>query len=355
MRHVFLTGMLCVIMAACSRTPEPELTNDFFATVKQSADGRRVTSTLAPVDSFALSDYGVPESYFMAVHGQWIYARADGQGKILAVDRNDFDTYRFVGEGVGEGHGELLEQSGPKEFDVSDNYVVAINRRHQLARFSTDGTYVDESRIEHGPERLAAVSDDRVLTLDATGTDAYLILLSQLDGTVIHRIGRLYSEEGREAKGMIFPLQYSGFVDYHDGSVYYAAYAEPVIKKYALDGELLFSVATIDDFPTSERNYVVDGNYITYAPDMLFSSANVHAYGRYLIVQPIMDDHGETARVLDVYDADTGTYVRSHGVTSPPSDLAFDDEYLYMLQRDYNPALGEMDKYVKLYRNVLAD
>ena len=209
MRHVFLMGMLCVVMAACSRAPEPEpepelaSDDDFFATAKQSADGRRVTSTLAPVDSFALSDYGVPESYFMAVHGQWIYARADGQGRILAVDKKDFGTYRFIGEGVGEGHGELLETPGPKEFDVSDNYVVAINRRHQLARFSMDGTYMDEPRVEHGPERLAAVGDDRVLTLDATGTDAYLILLSQLDGTVIHRIGRLYREEERGAKGMI--------------------------------------------------------------------------------------------------------------------------------------------------------
>ena len=352
-QYYVLAAMLCIGIAACTPSAPQQSgsadASDFLSKQAQSVDEREVAATLVPVDSFSLSSYDVFEAYRLVVDDQRIYVRAEGLGKILAVDKNDYGTYTFIGQGRGEGHGEL---AGPGDFDISADHIVASNRPFQLARFTKDGAYLDEPAIDHRPERLVVTDDGELLTFDVANSD-YLFMLMNADGTAAR--GIVAVPESEEGEALIGPLRYSGFVDYHRGQIYYASYAESLIKKFAPDGSELFSVSTIDNYPSSASNYIRDANVVRYSPNFLFSSINLHVYGGYILVQPAMDHHGQMLNYLDVYDADTGAYVRSYGVTYPPTDYAADDNYLYLLQLDRSPETGELDKYIKRYENMLRD
>ena len=282
---------------------------------------------------------------------QQIYLGDSRLGKILVIDKEDFGTHRFIGHGRGEGPGEVAAFRG---YGVSDQHLVLANRTHSVSRFTLAGKFVAEHPVDQYITRLAVTEDGKALTFDNASSDN-LILVSDVDGTVMHRIGKVQNTENQ---GLAWPLRYSGFLEYHNGHIYYAGYSESVIKKYTLDGTLLFSVSTIDNHP-GEINYVETvgetSRVMSFSPHALYASLNIQVYGEYCLVQPESDDDGVTLRYLDVYDAATGEYIKSYGVTRPSMDFAVDDDHLVMLQADRNPETDESDRYVKLYDNVLRD
>lgn len=347
-----LACVLCVGIAACFNAPSSTESEDFFRKVEQTADERVVVSTLAALDSFALSDYDVFNAQHIEVDEHWIYA-ADGRlGKVLAVDKEDVGSYRFIGHGLGEGPGEI---AALRDFDVSDGHLVLANRQHRLARFTTEGTFVGEQIIDHEPRQLEIMEDGKVLTYDNTyGENLFMVI--DVEGTVVHGMGIV--RNAVEELGAGWLLRSSGFVDYYGGHIYYTGYSESLIKKYALDGTLVFSVATIDNHP-SEINYTEtvgeSSRIIGYAPTALYASLNIAVYGRYFLIRPAINADYVVLRYLDVYDNATGEYIRSYRVAHAPIDFALDDEHLFMLQADRNLETGESDRYIKIYDNVLRD
>ncbi len=332
------------------QTPSDTAPESFFSKEAQIAEERVVVARLAAVDSVALSDYDAFNTYNIVVDDQRIYVSDSRQGKFLAIAKGDHESYRFIGHGLGEGPGELTSFSG---FDVSDQHIVVANKPYRIARYTVSGSFVGETSTDQRVTRLKATEDDGVLIFSAMSDD-HLFTLMDVDGAVIRKIGKVTDAlETTEPSRM---LRYTGFVEYDKGYIYYAGYSESLIKKYARDGTLLFSVSTIDNHP-GELNYVETVGetqaIIGYADTALYASLDIVVYGSYCLVQPASDDDGVTLRYLDVYDADTGRYIESYSVSKPPLGYTVDDDHLYMLQSDTHPETGERGIYVKVYDNVL--
>ena len=350
--RVVLACLLSAGIVACNSYPSRTEPEDFFQKVEQTASERVVVSTLKAIDSLNLADFDVFNAQRIAVDEKWIYAGGGQTGTILAVAKADFGLHRFIGHGLGEGPGESI---GLRDFDVSNEHLVLANRQHRLARFTKDGTLVDEQIIDHEPLQLEIIEDGRVLTFDnAYGENLFMVI--DRDGNVVPGMGFVRNAVADIGPGWM--LRSMGYVDYQDGHIYYAGYSESLIKKYALDGTLVFSVSTIDAHP-SELNYTeTEGEtrrIMGYAPTALYASLNIGVYGRYCLIRPAIDANGVVLRYLDVYDTTSGEYVKSYSVARSPRDFAFDEEYLFMLVSDRNPTTGERNRYVKIYDNVLSD
>lgn len=351
-RRIALVVMLCVASTACCDAPDSSESEDFFSKTTQTARERVVESTLVPVDSFPLSRYDAFDVSDIAVDDDWIYTADSKMGKVLAVDKEDFTSYRLIGLGPGEGPGET---SGLRGLDISDEHIILANRPHRLARFAKKGSFIDELTIDHRPRRFWVTEAGKVVTYDPTSAP-HLFMVLDRNGAVQNAIVDMrdvFDEFGAGAT-----LRFSGFADFHNGHIYFSGYSESLFKKYSLDGTLIFSVATIDNH-SSEDSYTEtvmgEMRILSYTDTALYSSRNLEAYGRYCLIQPVLDDDGTILPYLDVYDAANGEYVRSYRVSRPPVEYVADAEHLYMLQADRNPETGESDRYVKIYDNVLRE
>lgn len=345
-----LASVLAMSIAACSGTPSPGEPEDFLHKVAQAATERVVDSRLMALDSLALSAYDVFNPQRIVVDEDWIFVNDVKKGLVLAVAREDYERYRFIGHGPGEGPGET---SGFRGFDVHDDVLVLANRPGRLARFSIEGAFVGEQVIAQHARRLEAVEDGAVMVMDALNAE-YLWTAIGVGGTEVEGAGMVPNPAREERMG--WSLRAEGAIDYHEGYIYFAGYAESLIKKYSLDGRLQFSVSTIDNH-SSEHSYRERESgsmrIAGYTDTALFSARNIRAYGRYCLIRPLSDAEGNALRYLDVYDTTAGKYVRSYPVSRPPSDYALHDAHLFMLEMDDNPESGERDWYVKIYDNVL--
>ena len=343
-------GVLCIGFGACTNAPPRTDPEDFFAKVEQTAVERVVVTELEAVDSLLLSDYDVFSPRRIEVDNQWIYVSDAGTGNVIAIAKEDYGSYRFIGHGIGEGPGEV---KGSPDFDVSGGYLVWETNPYRLSRFTTAGVFVEDITIDHDPWKLELTEDNRVLTFDHRSTD-FLFRVMHADGTVMQQVGKVH--DALENPGPGRTLRYAGSMEYSNGHLYFAGYSESLIKKYALDGTLVFSVSTIDNHP-SEINYVetvgATSVVMGYSPAALYSSLGITVYGNYCLIQPASDDDGVTLRYLDVYDATTGEYVESYGVSIPSRAYTVDDEYIIMLQLGVNPKTGDRETYVKFFDNVL--
>ena len=346
-----MMALACVSIASAAALSVDKL-DGFLAKEEQPVQKRVVASYLAPVDSFPLSAYDAFESYSIAVDDYWIYAPIARSGRVLAVSKEDFESFRLIGRGTGEGPGEM---KGLRGLDVSRHHIVLGNQPHKVARFNKAGQLVGQHEIDHRPSRLRVSQDGRVLTFDPNSPD-YLFRVLGVDGTVLHEMVDMSGTFEELGPGV--SLRLSGFVDFHDDHVYYACYSESLLKKFSLDGTEVFSVSTIDNH-SSEANYAeaMMGEFRTwtYSDAAIFSTIRMEVYGRYCLLKSGRDADGVMPRCLDLYDTDTGRYVRSYGFSRPPIHFVAGDEHLYLLLADLNPRTGERDKYVKIYENVLRD
>ncbi len=347
--------VVCAIgmgIVACSGSPSSTEPEDFLHKVPQTATERVVDSRLVATDSLRLSDYDVLTPRRILVDVDWIFVDDVGEGRILAVAKEDFETHRFIGRGTGEGPGEMSRFRG---FDVLDGELVLANRPGRLSRYTFEGELVGELVIGQHPVRIAAVGDGAVAVLDPLNGDHLLTVVNATGGATGGQ--GMVPNPAAELR-MAWHLRSMGAIDYHDGHIYFAGFSESLIKKYSLDGELVYSVATIDNH-SSELNYMESESESViaagYTEQALYSALNIRVYGRYSLVQPVRDDAGEVLRYLDAYDATTGKYEGSYAVSEPPEDYAMDAEHLYMLEWDDNPESGERDAFIKVYDNVLGD
>ena len=341
-----------ILIVACSGDTVEKARDNFFDKELQAATERIIAATINPVDSLNLSDYGVFNGILIEVDDRWIYVADWKVNKVLAIAKGEHGSYRFIGHGTGDGPGEA---DGFADIAVGSGNIYSITHPHRIATFTAAGAFISDTQIDIPVGRLAVAGDKNILAFAPKSTD-YLFHLIDADGLTTDAFGQVTTEEPDLGPGNF--LRYAGSVEVHDGHLYYAGFSESLFKKYTLDGELVYSVATIDNH-SSEHSYFVqllDGmNIARYTPQALFSTISIAVYDRYCIVQPADDTYGVRHRVFDVYDTKSGQYVESYGIYGMPTRFALDDGHIYTIEKDLNPETGETDRYVKIYDNMLGD
>ncbi len=341
---------LLLVVAACSSSPADKAERDFFSKREQSKKGRTVTAQMQAIDSLNLSDYEVFRGSLIRIDNGRIYVSDGGLGKVVAIDKRDPTSFRFIGAGKGQGPGEV---TGFSDFAVDDQKIVLASR-HRVITWSKSGTLSRDLRVELQVRRLRPLASDLFIILSPASLD-YLFNIIDGDGGVVRSFERVGLESGAS-------LKYEGRIDVDARHVYYAGYSESLIRKYTLEGDLVYSVATIDNH-SSEVNYVTSDLAegivaMGYTQWALYATLGIAVYGDYLLVQPAPDRNQDVPDLLafDVYDASDGQYLETYSLSGLPNSFAVDDDHIYTVETDRDFETGRIgDRYIKIYPNVLRD
>lgn len=198
--------------------------------------------------------------------------------------------------------------------------------------WDTDGDFRDEFRYKNlHPRRIQLNSNNNIVILSHfffVDGERTLLQIINPDGNPVSSFGTVTEENYSSLKAEGFML-----TDEED-NVYYTGYSEHVLKKWDSEGNLLYSVISIDDYP-SEANYATMGG-----GDQKVSGYLEHAYfnavGTALHEDKWIIIHGglyeeSSHSILDIYDRNNGQYLFTVELPYKTKQIAVDDHYLYAL------------------------
>jgi len=232
--------------------------------------------------------------------------------------------------------------NGISDFQVNHDSLYLFLQRRTIV-WSTSGAYITDITREVGVYRGEVLGGGETLVSDPTSSTHLF--------NIVNEEGKTERGFVRTELGRLTPLHYEGDIAFDGEHLFFAGVPESLIKKYTLDGRQLFSVATIDNYP-SEINYVqfeASGGRMAmgYAPGALLSTAVIEVYDGYLLTVPIHDYDQTTFSYIDVYDAENGRYLATYDLARMPQSLAVDAKGIYTLEYEGN------DAYLKRYENFL--
>jgi len=322
MRNLTTLGTaLLFILASCSqKLPE----QDFFTHTVQSTDERVIDHYVSAIDSFSLfRKYDIASATELRITNDTLLIPDSDQKRLVRINGNDPTLFESSSLQEGEGPGELGNMQG---LDTNETGVlIADSQQRKVVLLPASGEGLKEQRTaQHSPHRISWIS-----------ADTYAILSPISDETVFHLLS---IEEGHlrsfgPAVSPPNPLKYEGHIQSAGQHLYYAGLAEPVLKKYTRQGELVYARATVDNFPT-------EGNYFTsedsefamfrYTAWALYSTYHFTVSDDYWIVVPVPEEEfEETHRVIDLYHLADGSYSHSVGLDRNLRLVALRTDYLF--------------------------
>ncbi|NBC26668.1 MAG: hypothetical protein GVY08_07400 [Bacteroidetes bacterium] len=176
------------------------------------------------------------------------------------------------------------------------------------------------------PARVALGDNENVLIYTPI-TPEFLFNQSDLEGNTIGGFSTLGDLAGHNA------LKYTGRVVVKNNHLYFAGHSESILKKYDLDGDLMFSRTTIDDWP-ADFNYVVfkagEGQVGSrYSEGALFAFNNFDVWDKYIVTIPHHNGDPDY-KYLDVYSRSDSYYLGTLTTDDFPYDITIDDKFIYI-------------------------
>lgn len=305
-------------------------------------------------DSVSLLDLEVFESEDIFVDEESIYLRyEDEDGKAIAIDKKSLTRKHIIGRGEGQGPGEV---QGRGMGVAKGRVVFYAARQRKIAVYDTSGMWITDVRPEARLGSVVPLTDrfvvmSRVAVVTQDGRPP-LFQVVDTEGNVTDRFGPSGKGELTRSDN---PIAYNGRLAAGSAleHLYFGGYSEPLLKKYEIGGEQVFSVKTVDNLP-SEVNYLTpqsneETQMWAYAKPGLFSVETLSVFRDYLLVGPINDVEGNTLTYIDVYSAEDGSYIRSYRVPNFVAGLAVDETGIYTKEKS-----GD-EWYLKVYPNVLRE
>lgn len=341
----FFVGVLILTMYyGCTKSEEPVSVWDRDS---QEVTDRVFTSDLVVVDSLRHSEeYGILNASNLVLEDTKLFINDVAQNEIFVIDRSTLEHLSTISPPEGQGPGEITSLLF---FNVSDETVVIPNTALQKIQiWSSDGEYVNEFVSEGVSPRVILVrSDEKIITLPFNfflEENGYLLQLLNQSGEILSGFGPI-----TPAEYSTYQVEGRIFID-EDDNIYYSGYSEHIIKKWDVEGNLIYSVASIDNLPR-EMMYSIDvgsGTVVAYNQFADFHSIGGAIYGNYLIIihAGISGDE-QAARVLDIYNSKDGKYVSSYLMPNSTTSIAIDESFIYAIHTI------EADRYLVRYQNDL--
>lgn len=290
----------------------------------QPTDKRAHKDTLVPLDSLNLSKVDLYESGTLRINKTHLFVK--GKDKIVIISKDNFNKYKTIPFTKGKGPQEILQL---KSFDVRDSQLVVLDeRQNKVLTYSLPDVFKGENKFKKVmPHRIRILNRNSYL-LFAPANSEYLFDEVNVKKGEVFRFGKLPPKHNL--------LVYEGNIEVQQNNIYYAGFSEPLLKKYSLDGELLYSVATIDNYDT-EANYVKneDSNIrmIGFTPAAQFSTAGFDIFSNYWFVIPYRLDN-KLKGELDIYNKDSGKYLGTvDGLKPKTRKIRADDNFIYTISQ----------------------
>jgi len=322
MRKALVFSILALfLVAACSPNAAE---GDFFTSTAQDAETRLIEHQIVAIDSFNMFDtYDISLLNDILVNNDTLLIPYSSKMRIVRINFDEPLIFEYTSFEKGEGPGELRNMQG---IDTNESgLLIADSQQNKTVLFSTS----DESLKEQGvaprtPHRISWVTTDTYVILSPISHDKVFHVVSVSNGLQAS-FGTAVSPPN--------PLMYEGRIRATEDNLYYAGRSEPVLKKYTTQGDLVYSRATIDNFPT-EGNYFTseDPDFVMfrYTDWALYSTSHFTLSDAYWIVVPVPEEEfEETHQVIDLYHRSNGSYSHSIGLDRNLRLVALGTNYLF--------------------------
>lgn len=329
--YFFIMKYLISIVLFLSACSTEQVKNKSFISVSDSTkvSNSRAFHNLTEVKRINLNEFDFFYVLQLEQNDNSLFIRNGNNYQILVVDKNSPDKNYILDFSEGRGPGELLQMS---EYDIYKNRIFVVdNSQSKISIFDLSGELIKEFRISNiNVDRLEVINEELLLVYTMQ-TSEYVFNIISIEGDVV--------ESFVESEPKLHYLQYSGDIYYANGDVYFFGYSEPIMKKYNLDTEQLsYSKYVVNNYDPS-ANYVRNeiGEIIAsgYSPAALYSSVGFSVYDNE-IFNAVYHNGEEGHKYMDVYNSNTGTYIRSYELGSYPSlyGIQADSENIYSLEED---------------------
>ncbi len=322
---------LIVVIYGCSR--ENLLQDEsFLIKERQNVNERVVVDLLAPKASLNLAEeFGILDAGAIRMGDQYIYIRdRPSLNKIYVLDKDGLEHVRTISPGIGRGPGELTAIGN---FSLSNDYVILSNETHAKVQiWSKEGEFIHEFLTEnYFPHRVQMWNDKSITILSPRSMNSEYIFFN------FDSLGNFQNSFGNVSDVEFNPIRFSGNILVHDDHFYFKGYSEHILSKWDKNGNLVFSVTTVDDIP-EELNYVTfsgtEQQVFQYSPNAIFSSVGISIYHDYIVVVHRGDwNESPYRQYLDLYHKVNGHYVASLKLPYISGTVELDDEHIYALHR----------------------
>ena len=326
----YASFLLAVIVIGCSNNHDYSQLN-FDNKMKQISSERFVAGQLVMTDSLNLEErFGIMNGSSMRADSDYIYINDPFELKIYAIDKKSYASRELFSPSRGQGPREVR---GIGNFTVSNRYIlIADERQMKVQVWSKSGEFINEF-ITDGvrPHRIVESGESKITLLSPIpGQSFSLFHTFDMNGNHIQSFG-----EPEEA--LRNPLKYSGGF-WSDGQfLYFAGLSEHILVKFDMDGNHIYSRATIDDYP-GEQNYSIQGSEdnrrFGYVEGGYFSAAGGVIYNNILLIMHVGESPSTSkTQFIDLYKLSDGSYIGTLEIPrrSGLHNIAVDDNNIYVL------------------------
>jgi len=339
----FLTFLALLSFLACSQSKnnkqdiEQHFFNDYS---KQVTSEREISKYLYPSDSLNFSSYGLINTGTLHENDEALFFINYTEGTVQSVDKKDFTLGQKITFKEGRGPSEIL---GLNNMDVFEDFLI-INDRNQnkILFFTQYGDYIRESKVSRIFLNEFAIINAQKIIAKSESANEYLF-------HVIDNQGNILKSFQRKSFESTHPFAYSGKIKYRNDDLFFVGYSEPMIKKYSLsDNTVEYSIEIINSY-NSSANYIKstggEFNSFGFAPGATFSAHDFDVSGKYIYVAS-HNNQMQGYNFLDLYDEETGEYVKSYKTKYQPTNILIStDNILYSVEYDYNKENWWLIKY----------
>ena len=227
------------------------------------------------------------------------------------------------GNGMGEGPGEFANPM-PISIDAERNVVVPDAVRHSVIRFGPGGELLETARLDFKLYRMAF-----------TGKGRYYFMLSgalrdeHMFGTIQGLDQPLHTFGSSELE----PLGLGGEIKTVDDDLIYSPHYFGFMARFSPSGDIVYARETMDQMepPTFETIDVMGMPGLFFKSRPLGKSILAYFDGRLYMESRVLSAEREST-VMDVFDADDGSYRYSFEVPGRWRDIDVAGNYLFALR-----------------------
>ncbi|MCC5925654.1 MAG: hypothetical protein JJU41_03755 [Bacteroidetes bacterium] len=291
--------------------------SSFWDKSEQTANTRIISGSFEVTDSLNLNErFGIlnptrlhqNEDFFIIADRP-----SSDYALIYIITKSSLSLHQTIRISYGRGPGEVEPQSLRSLAVNQGNVLLSDMNQQKIVRFDLDGNFIHE-----------VVTDFFISGKNAFRSDGLMLLFSNPIRYLGNPLFFLINTDG-QPEGTFGDINEQDFnhlslygyldIDEHD-NLYYAGFAEHIIKKFSPQGEELFSVGTVGN-PESDFNYIssVSGETLRimgYAEGAYYSATHLFVCGDFLCVEHAGDVDFEPSSYVDLYDRDDGTYQFSY-------------------------------------------
>lgn len=258
---------------------------------------------------------------------------AKGDDRIYMLNKQDFSRESVITIPKGRGPGEVINFNVTLFGIGKEAAMIYDGKALKTVLYDLNGNFHEEFLNGEYQVREMTAADENTYYFELMPGREFLFyeVERNKNRSVINRRFQQQTEESNF-------LAYSGTIEYHNNSLYFAGYAEPIIRRYDLSGgevDLVFSRAVIDAYD-SANNYEVpketeDVRVWGFTDNAKFASEDIDVDDKYVYSARHHNDEAGY-RYLDIYTAEDGSYLGSYSPRYYPLYVAVGEEYIYTIE-----------------------